>query len=53
MKKKMEAEAEANLKKIWVEAEAEAIFFSQWKRKQKLFDFVWRVEVEAEAVEKF
>ena len=53
LKKKMEAEAEANLKKIWVEAEEEAIFFSLWKRKRKLFDFVWRVEANAEAVEKF
>ena len=38
VKKKLEAEAEAILKKIWVEAEAEANFFSSWKRKRKLLN---------------
>ena len=46
-------EAEAIWKKIWVEAEVEANFFSSWKRKWKLLNSFWRVEAEAEAVKNF
>ena len=35
VKKKIGSGSRSDLKKIWVEAEAEAIFFSLWKRKRK------------------
>ena len=46
----LEADAEAEAE---VEVEVEANFFSSWKRKQKLLNSIWRVEVAAEAVKNF
>ena len=51
--KKIGSGSGSDFKKIWVEAEAEAIFFSLWKRKRKLLNSSSKMEAEVEAVKNF